>query len=202
MGLSAIALNGAPGMRALSPQDVNAGLAAPYAAAALLGQFGAAAILVLIILTVTIATSAELMAVSNILTYDVYKVRPQWTPRVILMTPTFCTKDIYRTRGYHRADCKVFSVNGGSFRPCDGPFRRYVLLHWYLPGMALRKPHISILRIKLNSPFPALHGYVSRECSRPRYSLHRLVKGEQVGLYPRRHMGACRRHRRMAYHHR
>ena len=77
MGLSAVALNGAPGMRPLSPADVNAGLAAPYAAAALLGQSGAAAILVLIFLAVTSATSAELIAVSSILTYDVYKVRPQ-----------------------------------------------------------------------------------------------------------------------------
>ena len=95
MGLSAVALNGAPGMRPLSPQDVNAGLAAPCTAAALLGQSGTAAILILVFLAVTSATSAELIAVSSILTCGVYKERPQWTPLVILMTPTFCAIEIY-----------------------------------------------------------------------------------------------------------
>ena len=189
-------------MRPLSPQDISAGLAAPYAAAALLGSTGAAAILVLIFFAVTSATSGELIAVSSILTYDVYKVRPQWTPLVILMTPTICAIEIYQPQCYRQANFQGFSVNGGSFRPCDVPFRCYLLLHWYLPGMALRKPHMSILRIKLNSPFSVLHGYASRECSRPHHSLRHLVKGEQVGLYPRRHMGARRRHDRMDCHHR
>jgi Na+/proline symporter len=100
MGLSAVALYGAPGMRTLEPQDVNAGLPAPYAAAALLGQGGAAAILVLVFLAITSATSAELIAVSTILTYDVYKVRPQWTPWVILMRLTFCAIEIYQPQRY------------------------------------------------------------------------------------------------------
>lgn len=47
---------------------------APAAAAALLGKSGAAAMLILLFLAVTSATSAELIAVSSILTYDVYKV--------------------------------------------------------------------------------------------------------------------------------
>ena len=100
MGLSAVALYGTPGMRTLELQDVNAGLPAPSAAAALLGQSGAAAILVLLFLAVTSATSAELIAVSSILTYDVYKVRPQWTPWVISMTPTFCAIEIYQPQRY------------------------------------------------------------------------------------------------------
>lgn len=81
MGLSAVALYGDPAMRVLTPEDVSAGLPAPSAAAALLGQSGAAAILVLLFLAVTSATSAELIAVSSILTYDVYKVRPRWASR-------------------------------------------------------------------------------------------------------------------------
>ncbi|KAG6881051.1 hypothetical protein C0993_003087, partial [Termitomyces sp. T159_Od127] len=60
-------------MRTLTPADVSAGLPAPSAAAALFGQPGAAAMLVLLFLAVTSATSAELIAVSSILTYDVYK---------------------------------------------------------------------------------------------------------------------------------
>jgi Na+/proline symporter len=74
MGLSAVALRGNPAMLVLSPADVSAGLPAPAAAAALLGRSGAAAMLILLFLAVTSATSAELIAVSSILTYDVYKV--------------------------------------------------------------------------------------------------------------------------------
>jgi len=76
MGLSAVALtaSGDPAMKHLSAADVSAGLPAPTAAAALLGKGGAAAMLVLLFLAVTSATSAELIAVSSILTYDVYKV--------------------------------------------------------------------------------------------------------------------------------
>ena len=76
MGLAAVALQGDPDMRALTPADISAGLPAPSAAAALLGKSGAAAMLVLLFLAVTSATSAELIAVSAVLTYDVYKVRP------------------------------------------------------------------------------------------------------------------------------
>ncbi|RPD65429.1 urea transporter [Lentinus tigrinus ALCF2SS1-7] len=73
LGLAAVALRGDPDMRVLSPEDVSAGLPASAAAAAILGQSGAAALLVVLFLAVTSATSAELIAVSSILTYDVYK---------------------------------------------------------------------------------------------------------------------------------
>lgn len=75
LGLSAVALRGQPGMMVLTPEDVSAGLPASAAASALLGQSGAAALLIVLFLAVTSATSAELIAVSAILTYDVYKVR-------------------------------------------------------------------------------------------------------------------------------
>ena len=74
LGLPAVALRGDPAMKVLSPADVSAGLPAPSAAAALLGKGGAAALLVVLFLAVTSATSAELIAVSSILTFDVYKV--------------------------------------------------------------------------------------------------------------------------------
>ncbi|KZT18743.1 urea transporter [Neolentinus lepideus HHB14362 ss-1] len=73
MGLAAVALTGDPDMQVLSPADVSAGLPAAAAASALLSKGGAAALLVLLFLAVTSATSAELIAVSSILTYDVYK---------------------------------------------------------------------------------------------------------------------------------
>lgn len=74
MGLAAVALQGTAGMKTLSPADVSAGLPAPSAASALLGKSGAAVMLVLLFLAVTSATSAELIAVSSIVTYDIYKV--------------------------------------------------------------------------------------------------------------------------------
>jgi len=61
-------------MRALSPADVSAGLPAAAAAVALLGKAGGATLLVLLFLAVTSACSAELIAVSSMLTFDVYKV--------------------------------------------------------------------------------------------------------------------------------
>ncbi|TPX63359.1 hypothetical protein CcCBS67573_g08701 [Chytriomyces confervae] len=59
--------------------DVSAGLAAPTAATALLGSNGAIAILILVFMAVTSAASAELIAVSSIFTYDVYRTyfKPQ-----------------------------------------------------------------------------------------------------------------------------
>ncbi|EJD35922.1 Na+/solute symporter [Auricularia subglabra TFB-10046 SS5] len=88
MGLAAVALTAAgdSAMAVLSPADVSAGLPAPTAAAALLGKPGATAMLVLLFLAVTSATSAELIAVSSILTYDVYKryVNPEAKEEQIL----------------------------------------------------------------------------------------------------------------------
>ncbi|KAF9043829.1 urea transporter [Hymenopellis radicata] len=86
LGLSAVALTGDPDMKTLSPADVSAGLPAAAAAAALLGKSGAAALLVLLFLAVTSATSAELIAVSSLLTYDVYKryINPKATEEQIL----------------------------------------------------------------------------------------------------------------------
>lgn len=86
LGLAAVALRDDPSMRVLSAADVSAGLAAPSAAAALLGKSGAAAVLIVLFLAVTSATSAELIAVSSILTYDIYKkyINPAATEAQVL----------------------------------------------------------------------------------------------------------------------
>ncbi|KAJ7597393.1 urea transporter [Mycena floridula] len=73
LGLAAVALRGDPDMKILTPADVSAGLPAAAAASALLGKSGAVALLILLFLAVTSAMSAELIAVSSILTYDIYK---------------------------------------------------------------------------------------------------------------------------------
>jgi len=86
LGLASVALRGDPDMKVLSQADVSAGLPAAAAAAALLGKAGASAVLILLFLAVTSACSAELIAVSSLVTYDIYKtyVNPSATEKQIL----------------------------------------------------------------------------------------------------------------------
>lgn len=77
MGLAALATEGNPAFPTypdrMSDADVSAGLALPYAAVAILGKGGAVCTLLLVFMAVTSASSAELIAVSTISTYDIYK---------------------------------------------------------------------------------------------------------------------------------
>jgi hypothetical protein len=77
MGLSALALENNPVFptfpERMDPADVSAGLVLPYAAVALLGSGGAVCALLIIFMAVTSASSAELIAVSSIFTYDIYQ---------------------------------------------------------------------------------------------------------------------------------
>lgn len=77
MGLSALALESNPRFPTypdrMSEADVSAGLVLPYAAVALLGKGGAIATLLIVFMAVTSATSSELIAVSSIFTYDLYR---------------------------------------------------------------------------------------------------------------------------------
>lgn len=97
MGLSALALENNPVFptypNRMDPADVSAGLVLPNAAVALLGSGGAAATLLLIFMAVTSAMSAELIAVSSIWTYDIYKtyINPNASgKRLIYMSHTSC----------------------------------------------------------------------------------------------------------------
>lgn len=77
MGLGCAALTGDPSFptypNPLTSEQVGAGLSAPATAIALLGKGGAVLILILLFMAVTSSTSAELIAVSSLLTFDVYK---------------------------------------------------------------------------------------------------------------------------------
>ncbi|KAF9237446.1 urea transporter [Melanogaster broomeanus] len=92
LGLAAVAFGSVPApdfvpmLAPLSQADISEGLPASLAAATLLGQSGAAALLIVLFLAVTSATSAELIAVSSVLTYDVYVryINPQATEAQIL----------------------------------------------------------------------------------------------------------------------
>jgi Na+/proline symporter len=72
MGLAGRALvNQNPAMQVLTPEQVSAGLPLAAAAVAILGKAGGAAILVMLYLAVTSAVSAQLIAVSSVITFDV-----------------------------------------------------------------------------------------------------------------------------------
>lgn len=77
MGLTALSLENTPAFptypNRMPDEAVSAGLVLPYAAVALLGKGGAVATLLIVFMAVTSATSAELIAVSSILTYDFYR---------------------------------------------------------------------------------------------------------------------------------
>ena len=97
MGLSALALENSPVWptypNRMPDIDVTAGLVLPNAAVALLGKGGAAASLLLIFMAVTSASSAELIAVSSIWTYDVYQtyINPNASGRrLIFMSHMSC----------------------------------------------------------------------------------------------------------------
>ncbi|KAH9856095.1 Na+/solute symporter [Lenzites betulinus] len=70
----------------LSPSQTSAGLAAPAAAAVVMGKGGAIAILLVVFMAVTSAVSAELIAVSSLFSYDLYRTyfRPKATSAEIV----------------------------------------------------------------------------------------------------------------------
>lgn len=90
LGLAAVALMDSlsfptyPNPMTLS--QVSAGLSAPFAATALLGKGGAVALLLTLFMAVTSSSSSELIAVSSILTFDIYKtyIKPSATPEQLI----------------------------------------------------------------------------------------------------------------------
>ena len=81
MGLTAVALD-----VALTPEQVQLGLVVPAAASVLMGEIGAVMVLVMLFMAVTSAGSAELIAVSSLITYDVYRTykNPKATGKQLL----------------------------------------------------------------------------------------------------------------------
>ncbi|KII84015.1 hypothetical protein PLICRDRAFT_95677 [Plicaturopsis crispa FD-325 SS-3] len=77
LGLAARALETSPAFPTypalMSAAEVGAGLAGPYASVAILGKAGAVMFLLIAFMATTSAFSAQLVAVSTIVSYDVYK---------------------------------------------------------------------------------------------------------------------------------
>jgi urea-proton symporter len=81
LGLAAVAIE-VP----LTSEEIGMGLVAPTAASQILGDIGAILILTMLFTAVTSAGSAELISVSSLVTYDVYRryVRPSATGRALM----------------------------------------------------------------------------------------------------------------------
>ncbi|KZT25093.1 solute symporter family transporter [Neolentinus lepideus HHB14362 ss-1] len=85
LGLAARALQNNPAFptypNPLSAEQTSAGLAAPAVAVVLMGKGGAVAILLVVFMAVTSAASSELIAVSSLFSYDLYRTyyRPNAT---------------------------------------------------------------------------------------------------------------------------
>ncbi|CUM65829.1 uncharacterized protein PRCAT00003478001 [Priceomyces carsonii] len=96
MGLSALALENTPAWptypEKLTPEQVSAGLVLPNAATALLGKGGATAALIMVFMACTSAMSAELIAVSTVFSYDIFRtyINPRASGRRIMFV-SHCT---------------------------------------------------------------------------------------------------------------
>lgn len=75
-----------------SESDISAGLASALSASALLGTHGAVALLLSLFLAVTSCASAELIAVSSVLTFDIYKAyfNPSASPSRLITVSKIC----------------------------------------------------------------------------------------------------------------
>ncbi|KZM22850.1 transporter [Ascochyta rabiei] len=96
MGLAALALQGSEYFptypNPMADADISAGLVLPYAATAILGSGGAVATLLIVFMAVTSAFSAQLIAVSSILTYDIYNtyINPKASGKRLVYTSHTC----------------------------------------------------------------------------------------------------------------
>ncbi|KAI7091687.1 solute symporter family transporter [Hortaea werneckii] len=96
LGIAAVALTNNPHFPTYpnvpSSAEISSGLAAAYAASALLGQSGAVALLIVLFMAVTSCASAELIAVSSLLTFDVYKayMKPTASPSSLIFVSHIC----------------------------------------------------------------------------------------------------------------
>jgi hypothetical protein len=96
LGLAAVALADHPQFPTYpnlpSESDISAGLASALSASALLGTSGAVALLLSLFLAVTSCASAELIAVSSILTFDIYKsyFHPAASPARLIFVSKIC----------------------------------------------------------------------------------------------------------------
>ena len=86
LGLAAVAMN-----ITLTPEELDLGLAAPTAATVLMGDLGAIMILTIVFTAVTAAGSSQLISVSSLVTYDIFRtyIRPSATGRQLIQVSRY-----------------------------------------------------------------------------------------------------------------
>jgi Na+/proline symporter len=92
LGLTAAALTGTSVLPVkLSAAQVSAGLVGPAAAIALMGKAGAGLMVVLLFMATTSSTSAESIAASSLITFDIYKayINPKASTRSLFWVSVF-----------------------------------------------------------------------------------------------------------------
>lgn len=109
-GLAALALETTyPGFptypNRIPQQDVSAGLVLPYAAQALLGKGGSAAVLLLMFMSCTSAISAQMVGVSTVVSYDILKT---------YFKPTISADKLLRVNQYIVVGFGIFAAAFGS----------------------------------------------------------------------------------------
>ncbi|SPO25372.1 probable DUR3 - Urea permease [Ustilago trichophora] len=85
--------------------DVSAGLVLPYAAQALLGKGGSAAVLLLMFMSCTSAISAQMVGVSTVVSYDIFKT---------YFKPTISADSLLRVNQYVVVGFGIFAAAFGS----------------------------------------------------------------------------------------
>ncbi|KAL3469708.1 Sodium:solute symporter family-domain-containing protein [Aspergillus californicus] len=91
LGLAAVALTSHPDFPTypnnMTSSQISSGLAAPFGATALAGTGGAVALLLTLFMAVTSSASSQLIAVSSILTFDIYKtyIKPKATSEQLIV---------------------------------------------------------------------------------------------------------------------
>ena len=86
LGLAAVAID-----ITLTQEELDLGLAAPTAAAVLMGDLGAIMILTIVFTAVTAAGSSQLISVSSLVTYDIFRtyIRPSATGRQLILVSRY-----------------------------------------------------------------------------------------------------------------
>ncbi|KAG6861168.1 hypothetical protein C0995_002975, partial [Termitomyces sp. Mi166 len=168
ISLAAVVLRDDPNMHVLTPANVSAGLPTPAAVTALLDQGGASTMLVLLFLAVTSATSAELIAVSSILTYDVYKTFIGVVLGSAIVPTTLC---VLWSKA-NKWGCIVGAI-GGFFAS---------LIAWLVITASLNGGAINVM-YPANFNFAIIHT-INMQCHHNRASNHIEVKEEDDKKFP------------------
>jgi Na+/proline symporter len=184
LGLAAVALTDNPRFPTYpevpTSGQISSGLAAAFAAETLMGQGGAVALLVVLFMAVTSCASAELIAVSSLLTFDVYKayISPKASPKQLVFVS-------------HLMIC-VFGLIMSVFACIWNAAS--IDLGW----LFLQVFSHSYIVLLLDTNMLKCHGPPDRRCRLPNRLRHNMAKANQSWRYIWLSLRPCRRSHCMA----